>query len=566
MTVLATRAGAPPHRKVNWYATPWRAVHRNVRRLQARIVKATQESRWGKVKALQHLLTHSFSGKALAVKRVTENQGKQTPGVDRITWNTSEKKEQAIQQLRQRGYQALPLRRVYIPKSNHKLRPLGIPTMTDRAMQALYLLALDPIAEVTGDRNSYGFRTERSTADAIEQCFTVLSRKWSPQWILEGDIKSCYDGIDHDWLLTHIPMDKVILRKWLKAGFLDKCVLHATEMGTPQGGIISPVLANLALDGLERKLREKYPANTRTGNQAQVNLVRYADDFIITSRTKERLEEEVKPLVEKFLQARGLELSSEKTKITHIEDGFDFLGQNIRKYNGKPITKPAAKNVKAFLGKIRAIVKANQQARTGNLIAQLNPVIRGWANHHRHGASSNTFSKVDCFLFKALWQWAKRRHPKKSSQWVKETYFATIKGRGWVFHGKIEGKNGETQDIQLFRAASTRIQRHIKIKGDANPYDPQWEMYFKKRLGIKMAHNLKGKGKLLYLWKEQKGICPICHQKITQLTGWHNHHIVWRTKGGGEGAENRVLLHPHCHSQIHNQGETVVKPRLAKGV
>jgi len=219
-----TFAGAAPHNEVKWHRIDWSVAHRNVRRLQARIVKATQEGKWGKVKALQHLLTHSFSGKALAVRRVTENQGKTTPGVDKDIWDTPEKKAQAVYTLKQRGYHPQPLRRVYIPKSNNKLRPLSIPSMKDRAMQVLYLLALGPIAETTGDRNSYGFRPERSTADAIEQCFNVLSHNYSAQWVLEGDIKACFDGISHPWLEAHIPMDKSILNKWLKAGYIDKQV------------------------------------------------------------------------------------------------------------------------------------------------------------------------------------------------------------------------------------------------------------------------------------------------------------------------------------------------------
>src|SRR6266404_5277210 len=236
----AIQAGALSRSVPNWQAIDWASARCSVRRLQARIVKATQEQRWGKVRALQHLLTHSFSGKALAVKQVTENSGKRTPGVDRVLWDTPAKKEAAIRELKQRGYQPLPLRRTYIPKSNGKLRPLGIPVMKDRAMQALYLLGLDPVAEATADPNSYAFRKSRSTADAIEQCFNVLARKHSAQWILEGDITACFDELSHPWMLDHIPMDRSILRQWLKAGFIDKNTLHPTNAGTPQGGIITP--------------------------------------------------------------------------------------------------------------------------------------------------------------------------------------------------------------------------------------------------------------------------------------------------------------------------------------
>src|SRR6266478_5764389 len=404
MTAEMQAAGAASHDEMGWHAIHWQAVNQEVRRLQVRIVKAQQQGKWGKVKALQHLLTHSFSGKALAVKRVTENQGKRTPGVDGEIWKTPQKKAEAIETLKQQGYHPRPLRRIYIPKSNGAQRPLSIPTMKDRAMQALYLLALDPIAEIQADPNSYGFRRERSTADAIDQCHTVLSNRAGAEWILEGDLKACFDRISHNWLVAHAPMDKTILSKWLKAGFIEKRVLKPTEEGTPQGGICSPVLANLTLDGLEAKLREKYPKASNASRKAKANLVRYADDFIITGSSKELLENEINPLVEQFMRERGLELSQEKTHSTHIEDGFDFLGQHVRKCHGKLVIKPAHKNVQAFLEGIRKVVKENKQATAGHLIAQLNPKIRGWANYHQHVVSKETFAKVDHIIFTILWQ------------------------------------------------------------------------------------------------------------------------------------------------------------------
>jgi RNA-directed DNA polymerase len=409
--------GAPFQGVTDWHAVDWKSASRNVRRLQARIVKATKEKRWGKVKALQRLLTHSFSGKVIAVRRVTENQGKNTPGVDKVTWNTPHKKINAVYSLRQRGYRPQPLRRLSIPKKNGKKRNLGIPCMKDRAMQALYLLALDPVAETTADLNSYGFRPQRSTADAIEQCFTALGNIHSAQWILEGDIKSCFDGISHEWLLTHIPMEKSILKKWLKSGYTERNVLYPTEEGTPQGGIISPVLANMTLDGLERRLRERFPKTTVKGIAAKVNFVRYADDFLVTAASKELLEQEVKPLIETFMKERGLELSAEKTRITHIEDGFDFLGQNVRKYKvgkqRKLLIKPAQKNIHAHLEKIREIIRQNQTLSAGRLILMLNPIIRGWAQYHQHVVSADTFSSVDDAIYRRLRQWMKRRHPNK---------------------------------------------------------------------------------------------------------------------------------------------------------
>jgi RNA-directed DNA polymerase len=557
--------GAPFHGVTDWHAIDWQSATHNVRRLQARIVKATQEKRWGKVKALQRLLTHSFSGKALAVRRVTENQGKNTPGVDKVIWNTPQKKINAIYSLRQRDYHPQPLRRIYIPKKNGKKRALGIPVMKCRAMQALYLLALDPVAETTADLNSYGFRPQRSAADAIEQCFTALGNLQTAQWILEGDIKACFDGISHEWLLTHIPMEKAILRKWLKSGYMEENVLYPTEEGTPQGGIISPVLANMTLDGLERRLREHYPKTTVKGIAAKVNFVRYADDFIVTAASKELLEQEIKPLIEAFMRERGLELSSEKTCVTHIADGFDFLGQNVRKYKTgkqhKLLIKPAQKNVHAHLEKIRDIIKKNQTLSAGRLILLLNPIIRGWAQYHQHVVSADVFRDVDDAIYRRLRQWMKRRHPKKSHRWITKKYFTTVEGNNWVFSGEVNG-----QVVHLADTASVPIKRHAKVKAQANPYDPAWEPYYEKRLDAHIVDTFKGKHWLSRLGKEQNGCCPICQQKITKITGWHSHHIEGRSKGGPATAENRVLLHPTCHQQVHSQGLHVEKPRPAKGV
>lgn len=559
--------GASSQIDASWHAIEWRKVHQNVRRLQARIVKATQEKRWGKVKALQRLLTRSFSGKALAVKRVTENKGKRTAGVDGEKWNSPIDKQRAIERLRQHGYRAQPLRRIYIPKPNGKgRRPLSIPTMRDRAMQALYLLALDPIAETTGDPNSYGFRKNRSPADAIAQSYNALRRKGSATWILEADIRSYFDTISHEWLEANIPLEKPILRQWLKAGYIENGRPQPTEAGVPQGGIISPVIANLVLDGLEAELRRRFPISYRAGNRTTVRMVRFADDFIITGNSEQQLRDEVQPVVEAFLQERGVSLSQEKTRITHIETGFDFLGQNIRKYNGKLLIKPSTKSVKRLLDKVRATIKANNATRAGHLIVQLNPVIRGWAYYHRHVVSKQTFKRVDTEIFKALWQWAKRRHPRKRWTWIRQKYFSGSPYRQWHFNALLSEEKAEPQRVWLLHAARIPIERHTKIRADANPYDPTWEPYFEQRIDRKTLRDLRGRWELRRLWRSQHGICPVCRQKITKESGWHSHHIVWRVHGGSDGNENRVLLHPNCHQQVHVLGLKVEKPRLATGV
>jgi RNA-directed DNA polymerase len=274
----------------------------------------------------------------------------------------------------------------------------------------------------------------------------------------------------------------------------------------------------------------------------------------------------VAPLVEKFLKIRGLELSPEKTRVTHINDGFDFLGQNIRKYKGKLLIKPSPTNVKALLNKVRKVIKTSGALSAGQLIRRLNPILRGWANYHRHIASKRTFSKVDHLIFKALWRWAKHRHPNKSIRWIKKKYFHSSGHRHWIFWDQIKDKAGKSRKIYLFKASGVPIKRHIQIKGAANPYDLTWEAYFERRLDLKMADDLKGRRQLLYLWQEQNGICPVCKQKITTLTGWHNHHIVWRANGGSDKTENRVLLHPNCHRQVHSQKLEVVKLRPSSGV
>ena len=550
----ATRACAPSG--VKWDGINWASAQRHVRGLQRRTVKATQSGRHNKAKALQWLLTHSFSGKALAVKRVTENQGKNTPGVDKVTWKTPDAKINAIASLKRRGYAPLPLRRVFILKKNGKTRPLGIPVMKCRAMQALHLLALEPIAETTADLNSYGFRPERSTADAGEQCFNSLAKKASAPWVLEADILSCFDKISHDWMIANIPTDKVILNKWLKAGFVYQNELFPTDAGTPQGGIISPVAANMTLDGLEARLAEKFPAAKWTG--LKMNMVRYADDFIITGHSRECLESEVKPVVVEFLAERGLVLSPEKTRITHIKDGFDFLGWNIRKYNGKLLMKPSKANVKAHLDKIREVIKANKTAKQADLIRLLNPVLRGWANYHSHVVAKKTFARVDHTVWSMLWRWAVRRHPRKGARWVKEKYFKSRGPRNWAFTATEKQEDGTNKERILLKESDTPIQRHVKIRADANPHDPQWEQYFESRWGKKMLNSSRGRRKLYRVWRRQDGVCSSCQQPITKSAPWAARHIVHRAEGGSDAVSNLPMHHLNCHRNSYHAKNYVV--------
>ncbi|MFA6271014.1 MAG: group II intron reverse transcriptase/maturase [Candidatus Paceibacterota bacterium] len=524
-----------------WHHIAWVDAHRVVARLQTRIAKAAKAGEWRKVRALQKLLTRSTSAKALAVRRVTENQGRKTPGVDQQTWGTPDEKWRAVVGLCNKGYKPLPLRRIYIPKTNGDKRPLGIPTMRDRAMQALHLLALDPVAETTGDPDSYGFRRERSTADAIEQVRNVLGRKASAKWVLEGDIKGCFDNISHDWLVANVCMDKDILRKWLKAGFIEMGRLFPTNAGTPQGGIISPVLANLALDGLQSELETLF-STVREARAAKVNLVRYADDFVITGSSQELLEHRVKPLVEEFLATRGLVLSEKKTKITHVTEGFDFLGWNVRYFKRMLLTQPSKKNTKAFLDKIRMTLSGMKGAAQTEVIGKLAPVVRGWANYHRSQMATQTFSRCDHQIWQALWRWACRRHPNKGKRWIKQRYFTRLSGRDWRFADK---------DKLLPVLREFRKRPHTKVKGEANPYDPEFDEYFSKRLGRKMDATLEGRRKLRWLWWWQEGLCPTCAQRITRDTGWHLHHIIKKSQRGSDKLTNLVLLHLNCHMQHH---------------
>jgi RNA-directed DNA polymerase len=543
--VIDATVHKPPLHKHTWKTIPWKMVIESVRRLQIRIAKAWSQGLYKKAKNLQRLLVKSYFARMLAIKRVTDNKGSKTPGIDNVLWKSPQSKMMAVHQLGRGTYTPIPLKRIYISKKNGKKRPLGIPSMSCRGHQALHLTALEPIAETTGDKNSYGFRPNRGTADAIAQCFIVLARKSSPQYILEGDIKACFDEISHTWMLEHIPMDKNVLGKMLQAGFMENGTFHETESGTVQGGIASPTIANMVLDGMDCHLRTQFGERLTSH---KVHIIRYADDFIITSNSKEFLENEIKTSITVFLNARGLRLSSEKTIITHIQEGFNFLGQTIRKFKDKLIIKPSDKSIASLLEKARDICKKHKGAKTSYIIAQLNPIIRGWANYHRHVVSSATFSKIDSEIHKILWRWAKRRHPTKGSRWIKDKYFKSHKGRTWCFS---DDSKGSEHPRRLFRASEIKIKRHIKIKQDANPFDPKWEIYFERREMAKSLNRGKGKDKAEYLLKEQNNLCTLCNENISMCKPWEFHFKQKWVHGGSCQTNNLTIVHSECHECLH---------------
>jgi RNA-directed DNA polymerase len=529
----------------DWSSIDWPAVERNVRRLQERIFRASQNSEHAQVKNLQRLLVRSSSAKLLAIRRVTQiNRGKRTAGIDGVVCpGPSSRLAMFRRGLNLKGYRPKPVRRVYIPKAGGKQRPLGIPTMLDRVMQALVTLALEPEWEPRFEANSYGFRPGRCTMDAIEAIYRSLSQKGSSRWVLDADIAKCFDQIDHAALLGRLPAFTNTIRRWLNAGVVELGTLKAATMGTPQGGIISPLLANIALDGMERLFgaersdgRQVIPS-LRKGSDQGINLIRYADDFVVTAPSREVLENIVVPRLAAFLAGRGLELSVAKTRIVHIDEGFDFLGFNIRRFpNGKLLVQPQKQKVSAHRSALTAFLRQNRQRPTAEVIMALSPVIRGWCNYYRHAVAKRTFSVLDHHVWRITYRWAKRRHPNKSRHWVVKRYYGVDQGRGWVL---CDGR------LRLPSHNETRVSRFVKVKGKVSPFDPSLRDYWEDRRQRRLVREA-GRFNRVHLLKQQEGRCAVCKAVFEADLDQHDSINVLVSRDPATGDNARVLVHRWC--------------------
>jgi len=547
------------HPSTTWADIKWHTMEGHVRRLQERIYRATTNKAWRTVKNLQKLLVRATSTKLLAIRRITqENQGKHTAGIDGMVYDTPEARWRLFQEgLSLKGYTPRPVRRVYIPKDNGTQRPLGIPTGKDRVMQAIVKAALEPEWEARFEANSYGFRPGRCTMDAIEAIHTTLNQKHSSPWVLDADISGCFDNIDHGPLLAKLPVFTATLRRWLQAGVVELGFFSPTDTGTPQGGVISPLLANVALDGMERLFdaewpdgRPKTPAH-RKGLHKGVTVIRYADDFVGTAPTREVLETHVRPRLEQFLHDRGLAFSEAKTRMVHITEGFNFLGFHIRKFGNRDtrlLTVPQKEKALKHVRALRAYLDAHKQTPAMQVIKTLNPVIRGWANYYRHASAKDVFKKVRNAQWHMLWNWAKRRHPNKGSRWVKARYFRD--DGHWTFR---EGK------AELVKPDATPITRFTKVTGKNSPYDPTLRQDWLERKKHQVGRETYAKQRLM-LHQRQGYRCALCTIPFVPGEDIETDHIIPTKQGGSDDISNKRLVHPWCHRQ-HHQKDGRQRPR-----
>ena len=557
-------------------ATNIKACEKYVSSIQRKLDKAVAENNKSNIRWFTHLLSHkSRAVKILAVYRVTSiNQGKYTAGTDGVKMVKGRSKENG--ELRMELLKSInikkkpsPIKRVFIPKANGKLRPLGVPTIADRINQDILRMAIEPITEYHASDNSYGFRPKRSCHDAIDQLFKKLSRKHSKQWVIEGDIRGCFDNISHEHILKTLKAWTVkrsivnIIAEMLKAKILFKDIIQESDTGTPQGGILSPMLANVALTALDEYCHKNFGevtprAKRKGGEYTQNPLIRYADDFVIVCKSKAEAEV-IKGEIASYLHEEiGLTLSSEKTRITHISDGFDFLGFNIRKYYKKSpkskyheagilLIKPQKEKVLKVTRTIQEILDSNKTAKQESIINILNPIIQGYGMYNRFVVSKETFSTIDSQLWHKLWRWAKRRHPKKSRAWIIIKYFTTT-GRKWVFKDETGNK--------IMNMASIPIVRYVKVKEGMRVHanDAETREYWQKRVytnALSQVYTIK----VERLMRKQKGVCPCCGDFITKDDIAEKkvdaHHMLPRSKGGSEKLNNLRLLHQNCHALAH---------------
>lgn len=550
---------------MEWNQIPWHKLERKVFKLQKRIFKASSRGDVKAVRRLQKTLMKSWSARCLSVRKVTqENRGKKTAGVD------GQKSLSPYQRLKltsnlQISHKAQPTRRVWIPKPGKKeKRPLGIPTIHDRALQMLVKLALEPEWEAKFEPNSYGFRPGRSCHDAIGAIFSAIHKK--PKFVLDADIAKCFDKINHKALLDKIntyPSLRRQIKAWLKSGVIDNRLFVKTTEGTPQGGTISPLLANIALHGMEQRIREAIPEKSKPFRRKKPNLIRYADDLVILHAELEIVQKCQQVLTE-WLSDMGLELKPSKTRLAHTlnqlgdeQPGFDFLGFTIRQFpvgkchsgrnhlgnqlGFKTIIKPSKDSVKRHFERVKNIIKDYKSSQQIGLICKLNPIIRGWSNYYSAVVSKEIFSKLDHLITMTLIAWGRSRHPNKGVKWVIRKYFKNKGNNPWSFATKEENLHSL---FHLARYSETPIIRHVKVKGNVSPYDGNLVYW-----GIRMGRHPEMPNRKATLLKSQKGKCNFCGLMFKDGDKLNEDHIIPKYKGGRDTYDNLQLLHKHCHDK-----------------